>query len=176
MSGEGAWLRPTAGPAPARLRAIGHGIVAGVCAGLGRRLASTRCSCGSAFRATTLASGIGIVAYALAWIVFPRTRTRRSASPRAPAAPRRRLEVASAWAALARRLLAFRELGLPFSDAVVWPLVLVAAGGALIWRQSLGGPAAAIEPRRPPRRARRARRAAGTARRRRAEGASRARR
>jgi signal transduction histidine kinase len=35
-------------------------------------------------------------------------------------------------------LLTFRELGLWLSDAVTWPLVLVAAGGALIWRQSLG--------------------------------------
>lgn len=37
-------------------------------------------------------------------------------------------------------LLAFRELGPPFSDALTWPLVLVAAGGALIWRQSVGRP------------------------------------
>ena len=33
-------------------------------------------------------------------------------------------------------LLAIRELGLSFSDALVWPLVLVTAGGALLWRQS----------------------------------------
>jgi signal transduction histidine kinase len=33
-------------------------------------------------------------------------------------------------------LLAFRELGIWFSDAVVWPLVLIASGGALIWRGS----------------------------------------
>jgi signal transduction histidine kinase len=36
-------------------------------------------------------------------------------------------------------LLLFRSIGLWFSDAVVWPLVLVTSGGALIWRQSLGG-------------------------------------
>ena len=36
-------------------------------------------------------------------------------------------------------LLTFRELGIWFSDAIVWPSVLIAAGGALIWRQSLGG-------------------------------------
>jgi len=36
-------------------------------------------------------------------------------------------------------LLAFRSVGLWFSDAIVWPLVLVTAGGALIWRQSMGG-------------------------------------
>jgi signal transduction histidine kinase len=36
-------------------------------------------------------------------------------------------------------LLAFRALGIWFSDAIVWPLVLIAGGGALIWRQSMGG-------------------------------------
>ena len=35
-------------------------------------------------------------------------------------------------------LLAFRGLGLWFSDAIVWPLVLITTGGVLIWRQSLG--------------------------------------
>jgi signal transduction histidine kinase len=35
-------------------------------------------------------------------------------------------------------LLAFRALGVWFSDPVVWPLVLIVAGGALLWRESLG--------------------------------------
>jgi signal transduction histidine kinase len=35
-------------------------------------------------------------------------------------------------------LLAFRGLGIWFSDAIVWPVVLIATGGVLIWRQSLG--------------------------------------
>ena len=33
-------------------------------------------------------------------------------------------------------LLALREMGVWFSDAIVWPVVLVGAGGALLWRQS----------------------------------------
>ena len=33
-------------------------------------------------------------------------------------------------------LLALRALGVWFSDALVWPLVLIAGGGALLWRQS----------------------------------------
>jgi signal transduction histidine kinase len=33
-------------------------------------------------------------------------------------------------------LLLLREWGIWFSDAVVWPVILSAAGGALIWRQS----------------------------------------
>jgi signal transduction histidine kinase len=48
-------------------------------------------------------------------------------------------------------LLTFRELGLWFSDAIVWPAVLIAAGGALIWRQSQGGAGAAAAPSTTPR-------------------------
>jgi signal transduction histidine kinase len=43
-------------------------------------------------------------------------------------------------------LLTFRELGIWFSDAIVWPAVLIAAGGALIWRQSLGGASTGGQP------------------------------
>src|SRR5262249_47034338 len=42
-------------------------------------------------------------------------------------------------------LLTFRALGLWFSDVVVWPVVLVTAGGALLWRESARGPAAGAE-------------------------------
>ena len=48
-------------------------------------------------------------------------------------------------------LLAFRALGVLFSDAIVWPLVLIASGGALIWRGSAARagsePAAGAAPR-----------------------------
>jgi signal transduction histidine kinase len=47
--------------------------------------------------------------------------------------------------------LTVRALGIWFSDAIVWPLVLIAAGGALIWRQSMGDePAPVEEPPAPP--------------------------
>jgi signal transduction histidine kinase len=38
-------------------------------------------------------------------------------------------------------LLAFRELGIWWSDALVWPLVLAASGATLLWRQSRAGAA-----------------------------------
>jgi signal transduction histidine kinase len=50
-------------------------------------------------------------------------------------------------------LLTSRGLGIWFSDAVVWPLVLIASGGALLWRQSLGSAEPApveVRPRTPP--------------------------
>jgi hypothetical protein len=38
-------------------------------------------------------------------------------------------------------LLTIRELGLWWSDAIVWPFVLAAAGAAMLWRQSRSGDA-----------------------------------
>ncbi|HEX3317161.1 MAG TPA: ATP-binding protein [Solirubrobacteraceae bacterium] len=67
-----------------------------------------------------------------------------TASPSAPPAaapsqaPRRRVgrrtAIGVALLVLAL-LLALRQLGLLFPDAVVWPVVLAAAGAALVWRQ-----------------------------------------
>lgn len=121
-----------------------HGIVAGVCSGLGRHLDIDPLLLRIAFGAMTLASGVGLVAYLLAWMLVPADEptgeTRASASADTGRTGRAALEVAAGVAFLLLAvLLAFRELGLPFSDVLTWPLVLVAAGGALIWRQSVGG-------------------------------------
>jgi signal transduction histidine kinase len=94
-----------------------------------------------AFVAATLAGGLGIALYALAWVALPADeqaapQTRRIQTGRGS------VEVAlGVGFLLLSVLLTFRELGLWFSDALAWPLVLVAAGAALLWRQSLGGPA-----------------------------------
>jgi signal transduction histidine kinase len=121
-----------------------HGLVAGVCSGLGRHLDIDPLLLRIAFGAMTLASGVGLVAYLLAWLLVPADQpageTRTSASADTGRTGRAALEVAAGVAfLLVAVLLAFRELGLPFSDVLTWPLVLVAAGGALIWRQSVGG-------------------------------------
>ncbi|MDP2713006.1 MAG: PspC domain-containing protein [Solirubrobacteraceae bacterium] len=125
-----------------------HGMVAGVCAGLAKRLDLDPLLLRVVFGATTLASGLGIVAYLLAWMLVPAEReqapVKDSAATRRTARNRRaalEVGVGSGFLVVAL-LLAFRELGLPFSDALAWPLVLVAAGGALIWRQSVGRPGA----------------------------------
>jgi phage shock protein PspC (stress-responsive transcriptional regulator) len=125
-----------------------NGMVAGVCEGIGRRLDIDPLLLRIVFGATTLASGLGIAAYLLAWWLLPvegasdraglSTAERRSARNRRGA-----LEVGCGVGLLVIAiLLTFRELGLPFSDVLTWPLVLVAAGGALIWRQSVGRPGA----------------------------------
>lgn len=119
-----------------------NGIVAGVCSGLGAHLDIDPLLLRIAFGATTLASGVGLIAYVLAWIFLPAGEgaTRAGAIAGAVRSGRAAIEVAAGVGfLLVAILLTFRGLGLPFSDALTWPLVLVAAGGALIWRQTVGG-------------------------------------
>src|SRR4051794_40978711 len=124
--------------APVLRRDTHHRVVAGVCSGLARHLGVDPLIVRVAFVAAATAGGVGIAIYLLAWAFVPagdaparpiRLRTSRGA-----------IEIALGVALLALSiLLTFRALGLLFSDVVVWPLVLVAAGGALLWRQWLGG-------------------------------------
>ena len=116
--------------------------VAGVCAGLGKRLDVDPLLVRLGFVATTLASGIGVVLYVLAWILMP---AEAGAGTLSEHGRRGTVEVAlGAGFLLLAVLLAFRALGLPFSDVLIWPLTLVAAGGALIWHRSTGGPASVV--------------------------------
>jgi signal transduction histidine kinase len=114
------------------------GWLGGVAAGIARRYGIDVSLVRLAFVVAAAAGGAGIAAYALGWLLIPagdsgasrvRIRTGRAA-----------VEVALGTALLLIAvLLTFRALGIWFSDAVVWPLVLIASGGALIWRQSMGG-------------------------------------
>ena len=120
-----------------------NGHVAGVCAGLAKGLQIDPLLVRLVFVATTIASGVGLVLYVLAWILMPAeeaadgtTRAKLQAHGR-----RGTVEVAlGAGLLLLAVLLALRGLGLPFSDVLIWPLTLVAAGGTLIWHRSTVGP------------------------------------
>ncbi|MEA2333219.1 MAG: hypothetical protein QOH58_3357 [Thermoleophilaceae bacterium] len=110
------------------------GWLGGVAAGIARRYGVDPALVRVAFVVATAAGGFGVALYALGWLVIP-----------AGDAPGRRrlptgrgaVEVAIGTGLLLLSvLLAFRGLGLWFSDAIVWPLVLIASGGALIWRGS----------------------------------------
>ena len=90
-----------------------------------------------AFVVATAVGGFGLGAYLLGWILIPPGDSARGRS-RLPTG-RAAVEVAlGTGLLLLALLLTFRALGIWFSDAVVWPLVLIASGGALLWRQSLG--------------------------------------
>jgi signal transduction histidine kinase len=108
------------------------GWLGGVCAGIARRYGIDPALVRVVFVVATAAGGFGIFLYALLWLVIPAGETQRRR--RLPTG-RGAIEVAAGTGLLLMSvLLGFRELGIWFSDAVVWPLVLIASGGALIWR------------------------------------------
>jgi signal transduction histidine kinase/phage shock protein PspC (stress-responsive transcriptional regulator) len=118
-----------------------HGLVAGVCAGLAERLGVDPLLLRVAFVAATAAGGVGVVAYGILWLLLPAV-----GDDRAPLRGLRR-HAPGSWRTAAgvalltlSGLLVLRQLGLWFSDAIVWPVVLAAAGVALAWR--LSGPPA----------------------------------
>src|SRR5215218_2831964 len=139
---------PATPPAPRRTltRDPAHGYVAGVCAGLAREVGIDPLIVRVGFIAGALAGGFGVAIYVLAWALLP-AGSARGTTRRSLPAGRAAIEVGlGVGLLLLSVLLTFRELGIWFSDAIVWPLVLIAAGGALIWRQSLGGGPGEAEP------------------------------
>jgi signal transduction histidine kinase/phage shock protein PspC (stress-responsive transcriptional regulator) len=115
-----------------------NGWLGGVCAGIARRYGLDLWLVRFAFVVATVAGGIGLVLYPLAWLLIPAGEAQASAPRRVPTG-RAAVEVALGTGLLLLSvLLTFRALGIWFTDAIAWPLVLVASGGALIWRQSLG--------------------------------------
>jgi signal transduction histidine kinase len=145
----------TAGVTPQPLRRDpSQRVLGGVCAGIANRLGVDPLVIRVAFVAAAAAGGVGLALYALAWVAMPAGDSPGPAAPRSAAVPHRgSVEVAAgAGLLLLSVLLAFRELGIWFSDALVWPLVLVAAGGALLWRQSTaaGAPAETAPEEAPP--------------------------
>jgi signal transduction histidine kinase len=115
------------------------GWLGGVAAGIARRYGVDVSLVRLAFVVATAAGGAGIAAYALGWLLIPAGDSRPArVSIRTGRAA---VEVALGTGLLLLAvLLAFRALGIWFSDALAWPLLLIASGGALIWRQSLGEP------------------------------------
>src|SRR4051812_26193872 len=125
-------------PASVLRRDTEHRVLGGVCAGLARQFGVDPLIVRVAFVAAATAGGVGIAIYALAWAFVPAgsapARTTRLRTGRGT------IEIAVGIAFLALSvLLTFRAVGLLFSDAIVWPLTLVAAGAALLWRQMFGG-------------------------------------
>jgi phage shock protein PspC (stress-responsive transcriptional regulator) len=135
MAGMSALEPPAASPPPLRRDRDGA-IIGGVCAGLGRRLGIDPIVLRIGFVAASAAGGLGLFAYLLAWAALPAIGASR-ATPLSVPGSRDSWSVASGIGLLMLALLLlFREWGLWIGDALVWPAVLAASGGALIWRQS----------------------------------------
>jgi signal transduction histidine kinase len=135
---------PTPAPAPEQLplrRDPSRAKLGGVAAGLARRLGLDPLPIRIGFVVATLAGGWGALLYLLLWATLPESEDAEGAPSRFRTG-RSAVEVGlgAALLLLATLLLA-RQAGLWSSDALVWPLVLVAGGGALLWRQSLAGSA-----------------------------------
>src|SRR4051794_20649808 len=124
-------------PAPALRRDPSQRVVAGVCAGIARYFGIDPLVVRVAFLATTFAGGLGFVLYGALWLFVPEGEGAPAARGRLVG--RGGVEVGLGVGLLVlATLLASRALGIWFSDAVVWPVVLVAAGAALLWRESRG--------------------------------------
>jgi signal transduction histidine kinase/phage shock protein PspC (stress-responsive transcriptional regulator) len=122
--------------APEKLRRdTRRAVFGGVCAGLARKLGIDPVVVRVGFVVIAIASsGFGALAYLIAWACIPagpaetagrreRTRGRRGSWRIAMGVGLLTISV----------LLVFRQLGVWWSDALVWPLALAAFGVALLW-------------------------------------------
>ena len=131
----------SAAPRPARLhRDTRRGLVAGVLAGIGAQLGVDPLVLRIAFVVAAVATGgLALLAYVVAWAALPAGDGGSAPLARISRLPRVRGDwrVASGVGLLTlSALLAFRELGIWWSDALVWPLVLASFGAALLWERS----------------------------------------
>jgi signal transduction histidine kinase len=125
-------------------------MLGGVCAGLAARLGvdPVVMRVGGVVLAIGT-SGVAAIGYLLAWALLPAAGS--GIEPAASRPPRRRgsWRIAGGVALLSLSvLLCFRELGLWWSDALVWPLVLAAFGMSLLWGLSRPARDAAAAPER----------------------------
>ncbi len=145
----GAETPPLRRQAPLR-RDMRRGLLGGVLAGIAPRLRVDLPILRVLFVVATVAtSGLLLLPYLVAWAVLP-----ASGESRAAVRPLARLQVSSDWRVGAgvgllvlSILLAFRQLGIWWSDALIWPLALVAFGAALLWGRSRSSDLAREAPR-----------------------------
>lgn len=116
------------------------GVLAGVCAGLANRLGVDPLLVRIGVVAITVATGgAAIAGYALAWFLMPATdgAPRPAVDALLARVPVGNWRVAAGVGFLTLSLLlVLREVGLWWSDALIWPAILAASGAALLWRQS----------------------------------------
>jgi signal transduction histidine kinase len=113
-----------------------RGVLAGVAAGLARRLGIDPLIVRVGFIAASAAGGFGLALYLLGWAVMPGEEGEKAPVERIAGRRETWLVVAGMMLLALAALLLLRKWGIWFSDAIVWPVILAAAGGALIWRQS----------------------------------------
>jgi signal transduction histidine kinase len=128
-----------------------RGVVGGVIAGLSARTGVDVVVLRVLFVVIAVASGgLALLGYVVAWAAIPplgRGGARVAWPGRRPAVRRYWRVAAGVGLLTLSALLAFRELGLWWSDALAWPLALAAFGAALLWQRSrVAGAAPVREP------------------------------
>ncbi|HEV2756503.1 MAG TPA: PspC domain-containing protein [Actinomycetota bacterium] len=101
------------------------GVAGGVAEGAGVDPAVVR----AAFGVLALAGGLGILLYAVAWMVSVAPEPARPVKPLLPAGR----QVAAVACITLGLLVAARDLGLWLGDGVVWPVALATLGVSVIW-------------------------------------------
>jgi signal transduction histidine kinase/phage shock protein PspC (stress-responsive transcriptional regulator) len=113
-------------------------VVAGVAAGIAGRLNVDPLIVRVVVIVLTFVPGIGIPLYLAGWLLMPTADGGPAAAARLWARPGAWQIGAGVACLTLAALLTVRELGLWWSDAIVWPFVLASSGLAILWRQTTG--------------------------------------
>jgi signal transduction histidine kinase/phage shock protein PspC (stress-responsive transcriptional regulator) len=134
---DGAKMAAMSASAAAPLRRDpAHGVIAGVAAGIARRLGIDPIVVRVLFVATSAAGGAGLALYFVGWAIMGGEGGKLAPIERLAGRRETLMVVAGMVLLTLAALLVLRKWGFWLSDAIVWPVLLAAAGGALIWRQS----------------------------------------
>jgi signal transduction histidine kinase len=127
-----------------------NGAVAGVCAGIAKQAGVDVAIPRIVFIALVFAGGVGIALYILLWALVPEEGKPGRSISLPQLGGRGGIEVGlGVGLLLLSLLLTLRALGVWWSDVLTWPVVLIAAGGALLWHEA-GGRTPAAEETEPP--------------------------
>jgi signal transduction histidine kinase len=113
------------------------GVVAGVCAGIAKQTGIDVTLVRVVFVALVFAGGIGPLIYVLLWAFVPEEGKDGRSINLPELQGRGGVEVAlGVGLLLLALLLTLRALGVWWSDVLTWPVVLIAAGAALLWHEA----------------------------------------
>ena len=130
----------SAAPLPMR-RDPSHGYLGGVCAGFAARTGIDPLLIRIGFIAAVALGGVAIPLYAIGWVLIPAEGPERPVIQRLLTRSDTWLVAAGMGCLTAAGLLLLRTWHVWFvNDKFLWPLVIAATGGALIWRQSQTAP------------------------------------